>query len=182
MTELHAAARRSGRAALQALADATVAALRDGRIAGLAALPGLGAVTVRLSGRLTRSAGIYRPPGDIAISTHYLAAHGVERAGGVVLHEVAHHAVRAAHGRAARPHGREFTQAALALGASLRAEAFAAPGARLVYVYRCPTCGWEWHRGRRLAGGRRYSCARCAPAYDERHRLTFAGTDRVRQA
>lgn len=139
-------------------------------------MPELPPVRVRLSGRLTRSAGTYRPEGDIAISSHFLAGHGVEGTRGVLLHEIAHHVVRAVHGRSAPPHGRAFKQAAGALGADLRAEHFAAP--RLVYVYRCPACGWEWRRGRRVRRGRRYSCARCAPAYDERRRLVFAGKRR----
>jgi hypothetical protein len=45
-------------------------------------------------------------------------------------------------------------------------------------VYRCPACGWEWRRGRRVRRGRRFSCARCAPAYDERRRLVFTGKRR----
>jgi predicted SprT family Zn-dependent metalloprotease len=161
---------------LQAAADAVIDALRAGRVSGVTAVPGLAAARVRLSGRLTRCAGIYRPAGDIAISTHYLAAHGIEAARGVVLHEVAHHVVRTVHGRSARPHGREFRVVAAALGASLRAEAFAAP--RTVYLYRCPACGWEWRRGRKAPRGRTYSCGRCAPAYDPRFRLRFGGVHR----
>jgi len=163
-------------AALQAIADEAIEALRLGTVSGLAAQPGLGPVRVRLSGRLTRSAGTYRPGGDVAISSHFLAAHGVAGVRGVLLHEIAHHVVRAVHGRGATPHGRAFKQTAAALGADLRAEAFFAP--RLVYLYRCPTCGWEWRRGRRARRGRRYSCTRCAPVYDDRHRLVFAGRRR----
>lgn len=173
---MRAGGERAACAALQALADATIAALREGKIGALRPAPALAPVRVRLSARLTRSAGIYRPGGDIALSSHFLAAHGVAGARGVLLHEVAHHVVRALAGQAARPHGREFKRVAVALGADLRAEAFAAP--RLVYVYRCPTCGWEWRRGRRLRRGRRYSCSRCAPVYDARHRLLFAGKRR----
>ena len=174
MDRATAGQRAMWQAALQATADATVAALRRGERAGLAPLPALGPVQVRLSARLTRCAGVYRPGGDVALSTHFLASHGVARAGGVLLHEIAHHVVRTLHGRAAAPHGREFKAVATALGADLRAEGFAAP--RLVYVYRCPTCGWEWRRGRKTRRGRRYSCARCAPAFDGRHRLVFAGS------
>lgn len=161
---------------LQAVADAVLAGLRRGEVEGLGALPELAPVQVRLSARLTRSAGIYRPAGDIAISTHFLAAHGVEGARGVLLHEIAHHVVQALHGRRALPHGPAFKHIAAVLGADLRAEHFAAP--RLVYVYRCPFCGWEWRRGRRIPRGRRYSCARCAPVYDERRRLVYMGSRR----
>ena len=168
------ATRDAGR--LQEIADTMLVALREGRLAGLSRLPELHPVRVRVSGRLTRSAGTYRPDGDVAISAHYLAAHGVEGARGVLLHELAHHVVRSVHGRKAAPHGREFRAVATALAADLRAEGFAAP--RLVYFYRCPTCGVEWRRGRRLQRGRRYSCARCSPVYDERHRLRFAGKRR----
>ncbi|MGH2589020.1 MAG: SprT-like domain-containing protein, partial [Dehalococcoidia bacterium] len=50
-------------------------------------------VTVRLSGRLTRSAGTYRPLGTITISRHFLDHHGLEAAVAVLRHEVAHHVV-----------------------------------------------------------------------------------------
>lgn len=165
--------RGTWQAALQSIADATVAALRRGDVAGLPPQPDLGPVQVRLSARLTRCAGVYRPGGDVALSTHFLATHGVEGARGVVLHEIAHHLVRTRYGRSAAPHGREFKAVATALGADLHAEGFAAP--RLVYVYRCPTCGWEWRRGRKARRGRRYSCSHCSPVYDVRYRLVFAG-------
>lgn len=164
-------------AELQVMADAALDDLRAGRIPDLGAIPTLGPLRVRASGRMTRSAGMYRPEGDIAISSHFLAAHGVAATRGVLLHEIAHHVVRTLYGRRAAPHGREFKAVARALGADLRAEAFAAP--RLVYLYRCPTCGAEWPRGRRIPRGRRYSCARCSPTYDERHRLAFIGTRRL---
>lgn len=163
--------------ALQEVVDTTLEALRAGDIAGLPPLAGLPPARVRLSGRLTSSAGIYRPPGDIALSSHYLDAHGVAAVRGVLLHEIAHHVVRFRHGRAVSPHGTEFRRAAAALGASLKAEAFAAP--RTVYVYRCPVCRLESARGRRFARGRRYSCARCAPAYDDRFRLVFIARRRI---
>lgn len=163
-------------AGLQARVDAILEAVRVGATPGIVA-PDLGPVRVRLSGRLTRSAGTYRPGGDIAISTHYLATHGLGGADGVIRHELAHHVVRALYGRAARPHGREFHRIALALGADLKADAFVAP--RTVYRYRCPTCGWEWQRGRKIGRGRRYSCRHCAPTYNERHRLIFQGRERV---
>lgn len=162
---------------LEAMAQEWLQALRAGLVPGLPRLPGLPDVRLRLSARLTRSAGIYRRNGEIVISTHFLAAHGLERVGGVLRHEIAHHVVRFLHGRAAAPHGREFHIVARALAADLRAPAFPAPRTR--YVYRCPACGWEWRRGRRLPRGRSYSCARCAPAYDERFRLRFLG--RVRE-
>lgn len=114
---------------------------------------------------------MYRPPGDIAISTHYLSAHGIEAIGGVLMHEIAHHVVRHVTGARVAPHGREFRLVAAALGGSLKAAPFAAP--RTVYVYRCPTCRRETVRGRRFSRGRRYSCARCAPAYDPRFRLVY---------
>ncbi len=163
-------------AALQAVADAVIAAVRSGAVAGLRPFPDLAPVRVRLSGRLTRSAGIYRPGDDIAISTHFLIAHGLDGVRGVLLHEIAHHIVWLLHGRTARPHGREFRAIAAALGADLRAAAFDAP--RWVYVYSCPICGWEWRRGRRVRRSRRYSCPRCAPTYDSRYRLAFAGSQR----
>jgi predicted SprT family Zn-dependent metalloprotease len=163
-------------ASLQQVADDTLGALRSGCINGVVAVPDLPPVRVRLSGRLTHSAGIYRPGGDIAISTHYLAAHGLDGTRGVVLHEVAHHVVRSLHGRNARPHGREFKAIATALGGSLHAESFAAP--RIIYLYRCPTCGWEWRRGRKVRRGRRYACARCSPTYNDRHRLVYLGRQR----
>lgn len=167
------AAREAARCALQAMADDVIVHLRAEGIGGFGPIPDLEPVRVRLSARLTASAGTYRSGGDIAISSHFVAAHGVERTRGVVLHEIAHHAVRSAHGRAAPPHGREFRDVAAALGADLRARAFAAP--RRVYVYRCPACGWEWRRGRKIARGRHYSCPRCAPAYAPRYRLAYAG-------
>lgn len=162
---------------LQGYADAIVAALRRGAVAGLCALPELPAVRLRLSARLTRSAGMYRPGGDVALSTYFLAAHGPERARGVLLHELAHHIVRARHGPRVAPHGREFRAVAAALGAELHAAAFPSP--RTLYAYRCPGCGWEWLRGRRIARGRGYSCARCAQGYDRRFRLRFAGRRRL---
>jgi len=139
-------------------------------------------MTVRLSARLTRSAGTYRPPGTITISRHFLAHHGFEAAVEVLRHEVAHHIVQ--HGRVStpplparrrvRPHGREFQAAAAALGAPRHAPHFSAP--RLIHGYRCPACGWTWLRGRPIRRGRRYSCARCAPGYDPRFRLVYAGS------
>lgn len=133
-------------------------------------------VTVRLSARLTRSAGIYRAPGDIAISRHYLAEHGLAAALAVLRHELAHHIVRWT-AREERPHGPAFKATAAALAAPLRAEAFAAP--YTVYAYRCPACGWTWQRRRRIRRGARYACARCSPRYSERFRLQFAGAARV---
>ena len=133
-------------------------------------------LTVRLSARLTRSAGTYRPPGTITLSRHFLRDRGFEATVEILRHEVAHHAVRwTARGRV-RPHGPEFLAAAAALEAPRRAPAFRAP--RLVHAYRCPVCGWTWLRGRRLRRSRRYACARCAPQYDERFRLRYAGTIR----
>lgn len=155
------------------MAKECLLALRDGRVPGLPPLPDLPDVRLRLSARLTRSAGVYRRDGEIAISTHFLAAHGLERTRGILRHEIAHHVVRYLHGRVAAPHGREFRVVAQALSADLHAPAFPAPRTR--FVYRCPCCGWEWRRGRRLPRGRRYSCARCAPAYDERFCLRLAG-------
>lgn len=136
-------------------------------------------VTVRLSARLTRSAGVYRAPGDIAVSRHYLAEHGLEAALAVLRHELAHHIVRWTV-RDAKPHGPAFTAAAAALAAPLRAEAFAAP--YTLHAYRCPACGWTWQRRRRIRRGIRYACARCAPRYSDRFRLQFAGTTRVTPA
>ncbi len=162
--------------ALEAMAQECLLALRAGQVPGLPPLPGLPDVRLRLSARLTRSAGIYRQDGEIAISTHFLAAHGVERVGGVLRHEIAHHVVRFLYGRAAAPHGQEFRIVALALGADLRAPAFPAPRTR--FVYRCPGCGWEWRRGRRLPPRRAYSCARCAPVYDDRFRLRLVARER----
>ncbi len=161
---------------LQGLAEATLSALRGGRVAGLPAAPLLPTVTLRISNRMTRSAGVYRPPGDIAISGHFLAAHGPAGTRGIVLHELAHHVTRYLHGGAATPHGDAFLAVASALGASRYAESFPAP--RLVYVYRCPVCGLEWKRGRRTRAGRRYSCRRCAPRYDDRFRFVFTGMRR----
>jgi predicted SprT family Zn-dependent metalloprotease len=159
--------------ALEAMARECLLALQAGRVPGLPPLPDLPDVRVRVSARLTRSAGIYRRDGEIVISSHFLAAHGLERTRGILRHEIAHHVVRFLHGRAAAPHGREFRVAAHALSADLHAPAFPAPRTR--FVYRCPRCGWEWRRGRRLPRGWNYSCARCAPAYDERFRLRLAG-------
>jgi predicted SprT family Zn-dependent metalloprotease len=149
--------------ALQALADALVAAWD-------APLP---PVRLRLSARLTRSAGLYHPPGAITISRHFLGQHGAAAAEAIVRHEVAHHVVRWTVPGRVRPHGREFEAVAARLGAPRHAPAFAAP--RTVVVYRCPGCGWEWRRGRRIARGRHYACARCAPHYDDRYRLRYAG-------
>lgn len=165
-----------GVALLQDVADAAMAALRAGRVCGLPAVPFLPPVQVRVSSRMTRCAGLYRPPGDIAVSRHFLATHGVEGARGVVLHEVAHHLTRYVHGRRATPHGDAFLAAAEALGADRHAESFPAP--RTVYLYRCPACGLEWRRGRKLRAGRRYSCRRCASRYDDRFRFVFAGVRR----
>lgn len=166
---------------LQALADALLADLRSGTVAGIPRLPNLPPVRVRLSARLTSSAGMYyAASADIAISTHFLATHGMDGIDGVIRHEVAHHAVRHHHGRAARPHGREFAAVAAALGASMKAAAFAAP--RTVHLYRCPGCGWEWQRGRRVRRGRRFACARCAPHYDDRFRLVYRGSRRIAPA
>ncbi len=163
--------------ALEAMAKECLRALRTGRVPGLPALPDLPDVGLRLSARLTRSAGTYRGDGEIAISAHFLTAHGLERTGAILRHEIAHHVVRYLYGRAVAPHGREFRTVAHALSADLRAPAFPAPRTR--FVYRCPGCGWEWRRGRRLPHGRRYSCARCAPAYDERFRLRLVGRRRT---
>ena len=166
-----AVARNGGDAAsviaLQQIADALIAAHT----------PPLPPLTVRLSGRLTRSAGIYRPPGDVAISRHFLREHGPDAAALVLRHEVAHHAVRWTAGTGVRPHGPEFRAAAKKLGAPRRAPAFTVPG--VVYGYRCAACGWTWVRRRRIRRGRRYACGRCAPAYDERFRLRYAGSWRI---
>lgn len=148
---------------LQTLADNLVEAYRSG----------LPPVVVRLSARLTRSAGTYRPPGTITISRHFLGEHGPAAAIAVLRHEVAHHVVRWTAGPPVRPHGPEFRAAAAALDAPRHAPHFAAP--RLVHGYRCPACGWTWLRGRRIRRGRRYACIRCATSYDERYRLTYAG-------
>lgn len=139
--------------------------------------PGLPPFAVRISARLTRSAGTYRPPGTITISRHFLEEHGLEATLPILRHEIAHHVVRwTARGRV-RPHGPEFRAVAARLGAPLHAPAFRAP--RLVYGYRCPACGWTWLRGRRIGRSRRYSCARCAPRYDQRYRLVSIGSWRT---
>lgn len=134
-------------------------------------------VSVRLSSRLTRSAGTYRPPGTITISGRFLQQHGFDETEPILRHEVAHHIVHWTVRGKARPHGPEFRAIAAALGAPLHAPAFAAP--RLVYGYRCPACGWTWHRGRRIRRSHRYSCARCAPRYDPRFRLVYLGSWRT---
>ena len=131
-------------------------------------------LVVRLSARLTRSAGTYRPPGTITISRHFLRDHGFDAAVAILRHEVAHHVVRWTSGERVRPHGREFQAVAAALAAPRRAPAFRAP--RLVHGYRCPACGWTWLRGRRIRRNHRYACARCAPRYDERYRLRYVGS------
>jgi predicted SprT family Zn-dependent metalloprotease len=135
--------------------------------------PPLPAPRVRLSARLTRSAGTYRPPGTITISRHFLRQHGLEACLPILRHEVAHHAVHHTAGRRVRPHGAEFRAAAARLDAPRHAPAFAAP--RTVHGYRCPACGWTVLRGRRFPRRRRYSCARCSPRYDDRYRLTYVG-------
>jgi predicted SprT family Zn-dependent metalloprotease len=140
--------------------------------------PALPPVTVRLSGRLSRSAGIYRPPGDITLSRHFLEQHGPEQAEAVLRHELAHHIVRWTVPGRVRPHGREFQEVAAALGAPRYAPAYMTP--HTIYAYRCPACGWTWERRRRLPRGRRYACARCAPRYDDRFRLHYAGSWRNR--
>jgi predicted SprT family Zn-dependent metalloprotease len=159
----------------------TTAALAElrARAAVLAASwsPPLPAPAVRLSARLTRSAGTYRPPGTITISRHFFEQHGVEATLPILRHELAHHAVHHTVGRRVRPHGAEFRAAAALLEAPRHAPAFAAP--RTVHGYRCPACGWTVLRGRRLPRRRRYSCARCAPRYDDRFRLTYLGSWRA---
>ena len=136
--------------------------------------PPLPSVSVRLSGRLSRSAGLYRPPGEITVSRHFLDQHGLAAAEAVLLHELAHHIVRWTVPGRVRPHGKEFQQVAAALGAPRFAPAYVT--AHTLHVYRCPGCGWTWERRRKLSRGRRYACARCAPRYDERFRLTYAGS------
>jgi predicted SprT family Zn-dependent metalloprotease len=141
--------------------------------------PALPAPAVRLSARLTRSAGTYRPPGTITISRHFVDQYGLAATIPILRHELAHHAVHHTAGRRARPgrvrpHGPEFRAAAARLDAPRHAPAFAAP--RTVHGYRCPACGWTVLRGRRLPRRRRYSCARCAPRYDDRFRLTYLGS------
>ncbi|MGD9890463.1 MAG: SprT-like domain-containing protein [Dehalococcoidia bacterium] len=140
-------------------------------------VPGLPPIVVRVSARLTRSAGTYRPPGTITISQHFLADHGLEATLPILRHEIAHHIVRWTARRPVRPHGPEFRAVAVALDAPLHAPAFSAP--RRVHQYRCPACGWTWQRGRRIGRRRRYSCARCAPRYDQRFRLVYAGSSRT---
>lgn len=139
--------------------------------------PGLPPIVVRLSARLTRSAGTYRPPGMISISRHFLDEHGLEATLPILRHEVAHHIVRWTARRRVLPHGPEFRAVAAALDAPLHAPAFRAP--RRVYAYRCVACGWTWLRGRRIGRTRRYSCARCAAHYDQRFRLVYAGSWRT---
>lgn len=139
--------------------------------------PGLPPLTVRISARLTRSAGTYRPPGTITISRHFLEQHSIEAAEAIIRHEVAHHIVRWTARRRVRPHGPEFRAVAAALDAPLHAPAFAAP--RLVHGYRCPACGWTWLRGRRTRRSHRYSCARCARGFDSRFRLLYVGSWRT---
>lgn len=135
--------------------------------------PALPIPTIRLSGRLTRSAGTYRPPGTITISRPFLVQHGLAATIPILRHELAHHAVHHTAGARVRPHGREFQTAAAQLSAPRYAPAFYAP--RTVHGYRCPACGHTWLRGRRLTQTRRYSCARCAPRYDDRYRLLYVG-------
>jgi predicted SprT family Zn-dependent metalloprotease len=139
---------------------------------------GLPPVVVRLSARLTRSAGTYRAPGTITISRHFLRAHDWDAVLAVLRHEAAHHIVRWRAGARARPHGPEFRAFAASLGAPMHAPAFAAP--RSVHGYRCPACDWTWLRGRRIPPSRRYSCPRCAPRYDARFRLSYIGSWRTK--
>jgi predicted SprT family Zn-dependent metalloprotease len=136
--------------------------------------PPLPPPVVQLSARLTRSAGLYRAPGTIVISRHFLEQHGPDACVPILRHEIAHHAVHHTSAGRVRPHGREFRAAAARLGAPRYAPAFAAP--RTVHGYRCPSCGWTVLRGRRLPRRRRYSCARCAPRYDDRYRLRYLGS------
>ncbi|MGH2601297.1 MAG: SprT-like domain-containing protein, partial [Dehalococcoidia bacterium] len=76
-------------------ADTTLLATLQAAAQQIAAdhTPDLPPLTVRLSARLTRSAGTYRPPGTITISRHFLAHHGFEAVVEVLRHEVAHHVV-----------------------------------------------------------------------------------------
>jgi predicted SprT family Zn-dependent metalloprotease len=132
---------------------------------------------VQLSARLTRSAGLYRQPGTILISRHFLEQHGVDACIPILRHELAHHAVHHTASVRVRPHGPEFRAAADRLGAPRYAPAFAAP--RTVHGYRCTACGWTVLRGRRFPRRRHYSCARCAPRYDDRYRLRYIGSWRA---
>lgn len=131
---------------------------------------------VRLSDRLTRAAGVYRPPDDIALSRHFLRQHGEAALVAILRHEVAHHIVRGRYAARVRPHGPEFRAVADLLGAPRHAPAFAAP--RTVHLYRCPACGATLLRGRRLTRGRRYSCGHCSRRYDARFALRYLGSQR----
>jgi predicted SprT family Zn-dependent metalloprotease len=88
----------------------------------------------------------------------------------VVCHEVAHAAVHELHGRAARPHGREWKVLMRAAGYEPRvrfpAELLAqlpapARGQRIAWEHRCPVC-----HAVRLAGRpvRQWRCSRCLGA------------------
>lgn len=156
-------------------------ALQAGALELLRAWPSaLPPVSMRLSARLTRCAGIYRPPGEITLSRHFVRQHPLPESLAVVRHELAHHIVRHTVAGRVRPHGPEFRVVAERLDAPRYAPAFDAP--RTMYAYRCPACGWTWHRGRAIPKRRRYACARCAPSYDGRFRLIYLGTWRATPA
>lgn len=71
-------------------------------------LPALRQVPLHFSGRLRTSLGLFDPRRNEVRLARFLVHGGPALLREVVLHELAHAAVRHVHGRGARPHGREW--------------------------------------------------------------------------
>ncbi len=125
------------------------------------------------SGRMHVVAGrVFLRTGLIRLSIPLLT--DPDRVRQTVLHEYAHLMVHTRWGKKVKPHGPEWKEAMLELGAEpRRTHAYTSERKpRRSWTYRCTACGFEFTRRRRLAHGREYRHIGCGGRIDPNGRPT----------
>jgi SprT protein len=127
-------------------------------------------VRVVWSARLRTAAGRADYRGNVVTLNPLLREHGEAEVDRTLRHELAH---LVAHARCGRrriaPHGAEWRQACRDLGIGDETRCHTLPFPRRTvarpFLYRCPKCGREFPRVRRIRG-RRIACLACCRRYN----------------
>lgn len=136
---------------------------------------------IEQSTRMTRSLGRCYPARDLIRFTASLDKLDERLTEEIITHELAHLVVHWRHGRAVRPHGREWRALMTAAGHPARAKLPADTGTLPIamrtgrrYLHRCPVCGASRPAGRPV---KEWRCVRCTAAgLDGRLHITKLGT------
>ena len=131
-------------------------------------------VTLRLSTRMTSTAGAWYPSrGEVAVAARFVDM-WPDEVDALLLHEMAHVATGAGHDAAFRREWRRLLLDGAPVPSDYRAfrhcPPFAPPASRR-FVYACPACGEEFRRVRAFRGGR--WCRSCEGAARRRGEPPF---------